>query len=154
MKDTVLPVGFIVAALVAGTWYYMSMSAQRDANARAFSVSAAANAAPPAVKKAPPVIRRILKPGPVPEVASDPNPVPVEVAKSAPEPLARRVHMGSLSDIKPGMEADTVIDLLGEPDLTAVTTDRGSLLATYVYGRDFGRRILMIHLRGGRVEFR
>jgi hypothetical protein len=150
MKDALLPLAFVII-MGAGIWYYISVSAQRDANARALGAASAEQAAPAVpVKKPAPAIRRVTKPEPVAEVAPPPESVPVEIAKlsRAPQP----VPSGTLSDIKPGMEASQVVDLLGEPKLTTMTADRGGLLETYVYKP--GDRILMIRLRGGRVEAR
>ena len=152
MKDILLPLVLITAA-IGGTWYYVSVTTKRDANARALS---SAPADPPAVtapqkKHAP--IHKAVKPEPVEEaetVAAPPRSEEIVRPVRVPKP----VPTGTLSEIKPGMMATQVVDLLGEPKLTAVTIERGTLLETYVYDREPGDGVWLIHLRGGRVDKR
>lgn len=148
MRDILLAVAFIIA-LVVGIWYFLSVSGTRDANANPSSGSTVtAPVPPPAVKKTPANVRRMPKlKGPA-EAA--PISTPVYVAKPAP-PMTP-IQTGTVSDVKTGMEASQVVELLGEPRLTALTTEKGSLVETYVYSRKPGDRVWMIRLRGGRVE--
>jgi hypothetical protein len=158
MKDTLLPVA-VVIALVAGIWYYINVRAQHDAIARAFSADQ--GAAAPSVKKKAPTIPHTPKPGrvaeaspgPVPVAEAEPTPksVFIEVAKPALPP--NPVPTGTLGDVKLGMDATQVVELLGEPKLTAVTTEGGILFETYVYAHA-PDRVWLIQLRAGRVEAR
>lgn len=81
------------------------------------------------------------------------NPAPVvEVVKpAAPAPIP--IPTGTLNDVKPGMQATQVVELLGEPKLTAVTTEKGILLETYVY-HEPGDRVWMGPPARRRVETR
>ena len=49
------------------------------------------------------------------------------------------------------MNATRVVELLGEPDLSALTINRGKLFETYVYKEKPGRKLAFIRLEGGRV---
>ena len=53
--------------------------------------------------------------------------------------------------MNPGMEVSKVVELLGEPDLTALKIDRGNLLETYVYKKKTSQNVAFIRLEGGRV---
>lgn len=161
MKDTLLPV-VVVIALVAGIWYYINVRAQHDASARALSAAAAdQGAAVRSVKKKASTISHTpnpgsgaeATPGPVPVAEAEPTPKSffVEVARPAPPP--NPVPTSTLGDVKLGMDATQVVELLGEPKLTAVTTEGGILFETYVYARG-PDRVWMIQLRAGRVEAR
>src|ERR1700683_2929019 len=155
MKDILLPVA-LVLIVVAAIWYYVSLGSQREASARALSASAAeAAATPPAPRKKTPPARHVPKPEPVAEAAVvNPDPVVEVVKTAAPAPKPVPIPTGTLNDVKPGMQATQVVDLLGEPKLTAVTTKKGILFETYVYAHAPGDRVWMVCLRGGRVEKR
>jgi hypothetical protein len=49
------------------------------------------------------------------------------------------------------MDAGSVVELLGTPDLTALSIDRGNLAETYIYKKKPGENLALIHLAGGRV---
>jgi hypothetical protein len=47
-----------------------------------------------------------------------------------------------------GMDTTRVVELLGEPDLTALKIDRGNLFETYVYKKKPGQDLAFIRLEG------
>lgn len=152
MKDVLLPLALITAA-IGGIWYYVSVTTKRDASARAFSSAPADLPAVTATQKKQAPIHKAVKREPVEQAETVAAPQrPLEIARPVrvPEPIPT----GTLSEIKPGMRATQVVDLLGQPKLTAVTIERGTLLETYVYDREPGDGVWLIHLRGGRVDAR
>ena len=48
------------------------------------------------------------------------------------------------------MEVSKVVELLGQPDLTALSIRRGNLSETYIYKKP-GENLALIHLESGRV---
>jgi hypothetical protein len=151
MKDALLPIALVVA-LVAGLWYYFSIGSKNHTEAAYNPLPADTRAAPPAVKKTPPTVRRAPKPEPAAAIEEPVvRPARLEIAKATP-PVPKPVPASSVNAVKTGMNSSQVIDLLGEPKLTAITVDKGTLLETYIYERKPPNDVWMIYLRGGLVN--
>jgi len=107
---------------------------------------------PPAPK---PVAVRANKPVAVVEVA--PAPVITEVAPKPvaavkpPAPPVDPPPFPQVDQIANGAPEETVIDKYGVPAISALTSDRGHVLSTYVYAKDQGRSETVIQLEDGRV---
>jgi hypothetical protein len=81
---------------------------------------------------------------------SQPEPVlTAHKAKVTPAPPV--YNPAKLENVKTGMAASRVTQLLGEPDLKTLTTDGGSLSETYFYAGKTYDEIGVVRLQDGRV---
>jgi|SRR5579863_138771 len=151
MRDFLIPLVLIVV-VIAGVWIYFQTSAAHAGPVIATTASPADTPTPVAPKKAEPhpkhVIARDSSADATPSVAAPPQ---VEVKPAAPPPAPRPIPTGTLEQVNPGMEVSKVVELLGEPDLTALSIRRGSLSETYIYKKRPGQNLAFIRLEGGRV---
>jgi hypothetical protein len=152
MRDSLIPLVLIVV-VIAGVWIYFETSLTH-AGPVATSPAPADTPAPAAPKKVEPhpkrVIARDSSANATPSVPASP-PLRVEDKPATPRPAPRPIPTGTLEQVNPGMEVSKVVELLGEPDLTALSIRRGSLSETYIYKRKLGQNLAFIRLEGGRV---
>ena len=147
MRDFLLPL-ILIVVVVAGVWIYFEASSPHAGPVVAAPVSTE-SVAPAPPPKAPPPKRVIARSAP--EVVAPPAPAPVEVKPAAPPPPPRPIPTGTPQQVNPGMEVSKVVELLGEPDLTALAIRRGNLSETYIYRQRPGQSIALIRLEGARV---
>lgn len=146
MRDFLIPL-VLILVVVAGVWIYFTQTATHGGPVVATEPVSAATAAPEPPKPAPrpkPVIAKAVEP-------PAPAPVQVEEKPAAPPPPPKPVPTGTPDQVNPGMEATKVVELLGEPDLTALKINRGNLLETYVYKKKRSPDVAFIRLEDGRV---
>jgi hypothetical protein len=148
MRDFLLPLVLIVV-VVAGVWIYFQASSPHAGPVVAAPVSAE-SVAPAPPPKAPPPKRVIARS--VPEVVAPAAPAPVvEKPAAPPPPPPRPIPTGTPQEVNTGMEVSKVVELLGEPDLTALAIRRGNLSQTYIYKEKSSQNLAFIRLEGGRV---
>ena len=147
MRDFLLPL-ILIVVVVAGVWIYFEASSPHAGPVVAAPVSAE-SVAPAPPPKAPPPKRVIARSAP--EVVAPPPPAPVVEKPAAPPPPPPPIPTGTPQQVNPGMEVSKVVELLGQPDLTALAIRRGNLSETYIYRQRPGQNLAMIRLEGGRV---
>ena len=151
MRDFLIPLVLIVV-VIAGVWIYFETSLTH-AGPVATAPPATDTGVPPPPPKALPVPKRAiarsadLAAAPAPTLA----PAQVEEKQAAPPPAPRPIPTGTLEQVNPGMEVSKVVELLGEPDLTALSIRRGSLSETYIYKKKTSQNLAFIRLESGRV---
>jgi hypothetical protein len=152
MRDFLIPLVLIVV-VVGGVWFYLETSATHAGAVVATAPSSADVPPPPPPKVQPHPKRAIAQNSAEVAAASAPAPTPVqvEVKPAAPPPPPQPVPTGTPDQVNPGMEVSKVVELLGQPDLTALSIRRGSLSETYVYKKKPGQNLAFIRLEGGRV---
>ena len=157
MKQLLFPV-LIFAALAGGAWWYISNYSYHPYGPQTAAAPAEASPAPaskPAPAKSPARIARAASEEPAAspaEPAPPPAPAVAEVRNAAPaQPSPQPPPPGALDNVRPGMQEDQVVDLLGQPTLSAMTSDRGRLDETYVYPRRIPGPFALIHMSDGRV---
>jgi hypothetical protein len=149
MRDFLLPL-ILIVVVVAGVWIYFEVISPHAGPVVAAPVAADTVVPPPPPKVVASPKRTIARS--VPEVVAPPAPAPVEVKPAAPPPPPpRAIPTGTPQEVNPGMEVSKVVELLGEPDLTALAIRRGNLSETYIYRQRPGQNIAFIRLEGGRV---
>ena len=148
MRDFLLPLVLIVV-VVAGVWIYFQASSQHAGPVVATAPIATDIAPPPPPKVVPSPKRTIARSAP--EVVAPPAPAPVVEKPVAPPPPPRPIPTGTPQEVNPGMEVSKVVELLGEPDLTALAIRRGNLSQTYIYKEKSSQNLAFIRLEGGRV---
>lgn len=148
----------IFAALAGVAWWYISNYSYHPYGPQSAPASAEASPAPPSKPAPPKSAPRIApaapeKPAESPaEPAPQPAPAVAEVRKAAPpEPAPQPPPPGALDNVRPGMQENQVVELLGQPTLSAMTSDRGRLAETYVYPRRIPGPFALIHMSDGRV---
>jgi hypothetical protein len=155
MKTVVLPI-VLVAIAVSGGWYLWLQTTERAAGFTAPDATTTAQQSTPAAKSKAAPHRRgstaasapvLAEPQPV---ASQPEPV-LEAQKTRLSPAPPAYTATKLGDVKTGMVASRVTQLLGEPDLKTLTTNGGSLSEVYFYAGKSYEDIGVIRLRNGRV---
>jgi hypothetical protein len=148
MKDLLLPL-LLVGAAVVGVWFYLKNN--NVVAGRPF-VNAPATVEATAEKKPAPPPRRHQ---PV-ETASAAAPTPLpEPPPPAPKAAPVAVRTATAEAIQPGMSANQITQMFGEPDLRTTTVDRGTLHQIYVFRRKPGNRgpdVVFVHLKNGEVE--
>jgi hypothetical protein len=142
MRDFFLPL-VLILVVVAGVWIYFTETAVHGG-----PVVATAPGATESVPPAPPKVAPHPKPAIAKVVAP---PAPVQEQPATPPPPPRPIPTGTPEQVNPGMDATRVVELLGEPDLTALKIDRGNLSETYVYKKKSGQNLAFIRLEDGRV---
>jgi hypothetical protein len=151
MRDFLIPLVLIVV-VVAGVWIYFQTAGAHVGPVLATAPSPADTPTPVAPKKVEPHPKRVI----APDSSADAKipvsaPPQVEAKLSAPPPAPRPIPTGTVEQVNPGMEVSKVVELLGEPDLTALSIRRGSLSETYIYKKKPGQNLAFIRLEGGRV---
>jgi hypothetical protein len=150
MRDFLLPLALILV-VVAGIWIYFTLSTPHAGPVRAVESSPADAVVPPPSKPQPQHKRLAVShteaATPLP---AEPEP-PKSTARRSASPQRVVVGSGSPEQVKVGMDAGSVVELLGTPDLTALSIDRGNLAETYIYKKKPGENLALIHLAGGRV---
>ena len=152
MRDFLIPLVLIVV-VIAGVWIYFQTAGAHVGPVLATAPSPADTPAPVAPKKVEPHPKRVTVPDSSANATpSVPAPAPqVEVKPAAPAPAPRPIPTGTVEQVNPGMEVSKVVELLGEPDLTALSIRRGSLSETYIYKKKTSQNLAFIRLEGGRV---
>ena len=153
MRDFLLPL-VLILVVVAGVWVYFLVTATHGGPVLANAPIPTGSVAPAPPKVAPhpkPAIARdsaraVAPPAPAPT----PVEAQVEERPASPPPL-RPIPTGTPAEVNVGMDTKRVVELLGEPDLTALKIDRGNLFETYVYKKKPGQNLAFIRLEGGRV---
>jgi hypothetical protein len=154
MRDFLLPLVLIVV-VVGGVWIYLQATTTHGG-----PVLSTASISPDSVAPAPPKVvpspkRTIARNSAVDAAPSVPAPAPappqVEVKPATPPPAPRPIPTGTPEQVNPGMDVSKLVELLGEPDLTALSIRRGSLSETYIYKKKPGQDLAFIRLEGGRV---
>jgi hypothetical protein len=109
---------------------------------------------PPAKPASKPVAARVVKPAvvetPPAPVIAEASPKPV-VPVRAPAPPVDPPPFPQVDQIASGASANMVIDKYGAPAISALTSDRGHVLNTYIYAKDRGRSETVIQLEDGKV---
>src|SRR5690242_9592025 len=151
MRDFLIPLVLIVV-VVAGVWLYLETTASH-AGAVVATVPASTDLPAPPPKLQPHPKRASAQNSAEVAAASVPAPAPVKVEEkpAAPPPPPRPIPTGTPDQVNPGMEVSKVVELLGQPDLTALSIRRGSLSETYIYKKKPGQNLAFIRLEGGRV---
>jgi SmpA / OmlA family len=156
MKDSLLPLLFVIVA-VTGVWYFwLRTSGNRVGSAPAEETTSSAEQSIPATKAKREAHPKHSTPRAAPDddvTASATDPDPVKAARENPAliPVAPLYKPTMLNDVKAGMTASRVVQLLGEPSLKTSTTDNGGLWESYVYSDQTHENIGVVHLRDGRV---
>jgi hypothetical protein len=83
-------------------------------------------------------------------VIAEVAPKPVVTAKPAAPPV-NPPPFPQVDQIANGASAAAVIDKYGTPAISALTSDRGHVMGTYVYAKDKGRSETVIQLEDGKV---
>jgi hypothetical protein len=152
MRDFLIPLVLIVV-VIAGVWIYFLTFGAHAGPVLATTSSPTDTPTPVAPKKVEPHPKRVLaresSTNATPSVLSAPPQVEAKLA--APPKAPRPIPTGTLEQVNPGMEVSKVVELLGEPDLTALSIRRGSLSETYIYKKRPGQNLAFIRLEGGRV---
>jgi hypothetical protein len=153
MRDFLIPLVLIVV-VIAGIWIYLLASSTHAGPVAA--TTAAPTEAPtlPVAKKAAPHPKLdVARNSATLATASEPAVPPQRIEdKPAVRPRAPRpVPTGTPEQVNLGMDVTRVVELLGEPDLTALSIRRGSLSETYIYKKRPGQNLAFIRLEGGRV---
>ena len=149
MRDFLLPLVLIVV-VVAGVWIYFQASSPHAGPVVATAPISTDIAPPPPPKVAPSPKRTIARSSP--EVVAPAAPAPVvEKPAAPPPPPPRPIPTGTPQEVNTGMEVSKVVELLGEPDLTALAIRRGNLSQTYIYKEKSSQNLAFIRLEGGRV---
>jgi hypothetical protein len=152
MRDFLLPLVLIVV-VVGGVWIYLQATATHGGPVLATEPVSAASVAPAPPKVEPHPKRAIARNSAGAAAPSAPAPAPAQVENkpaSAPPP-PRPIPTGTPEQVNVGMDVAKVVELLGEPDLTALAIRRGSLSQTYIYREKTGQALAFIRLEGGRV---
>ncbi|SRR5579863_146157 len=146
MRDFLIPL-VLILVVVAGVYIYFQATAVHGGAVVATSPASTESATPE-----PPKAAAHPKPA-IAKVVEQPAPTPVQVEEkpAAPPPPPKPIPTGTPDQVNPGMEATKVVELLGEPDLTALKIDRGNLLETYVYKKKTSQNVAFIRLESGRV---
>ena len=152
MKDFMLPL-VLILVVVAGIWIYFTLSTPHAGPVRAVESSPTDTVVPPPPAKPQPQRKRVSAAANYSEavtpVAAPEPPKSADRHSARPQPVA--VGSGSPEQVKVGMDAGSVVELLGTPDLTALSINRGNLAETYIYKKKPGENLALIHLAGGRV---
>jgi hypothetical protein len=126
---------------------YVNRPSQAAANPDpAPSVAAPTSPKPVAVRAVKPVV---VETPPAPVIA-EAAPQPAEPAQP-PAPPADPLPFPSVDQIASGASGDAVLDKYGTPAISALTSDRGHVLNTYIYAKDQGRSETVIQLEDGKV---
>jgi cytoskeletal protein RodZ len=148
----------VFVALSSVAWWYFSTYSFHPYGPQTVPASAEATPAPPskpAPVKSPPRIAPAApeKPAESPaEPVPPPAPAVAEIRTAAPpQPSPQPPPPGALDNVRPGMPENQVVELLGQPTLSAMTSDRGRLDETYVYPRRIPGPFALIHMSDGRV---
>jgi hypothetical protein len=139
----------LILVVVAGVWVYFQATATHGGPVLTNAPIPTESVAPAPPKVAPhpkPAIARESA-----RVEAPPAPVQVEERPATPPPPPRPIPTGTPEQVNVGMDVSKVVELLGEPDLTALKIDRGNLLETYVYKKKPGQNLAFIRLESGRV---
>jgi hypothetical protein len=151
MRDFLIPLVLIVV-VIAGVWIYFLTTGAHAGPVLARTASPTDTPTPVAPKKVEPhpkrAIARETSADATPSVSAPPQ---VEAKLAAPPKAPRPIPTGTLEQVNTGMEVSKVVELLGEPDLTALSIRRGSLSETYIYKKRPGQNLAFIRLEGGRV---
>jgi hypothetical protein len=152
MRDFLIPLVLIVV-VIAGVWIYFETSLTHAGPVATVPPATDTGVPPPPPKKVVPSPKRAIARSA--DLAAPPAPtlVPAQVEEkpAAPPRAPRPIPTGTVEQVNPGMEVSKVVELLGEPDLTALSIRRGSLSETYIYKRKLGQNLAFIRLEGGRV---
>ena len=150
MRDFLLPL-VLILVVVAGVWIYFRATATHGGPVLVNAPIPTESVAPAPPKVAPhpkPAIARDSARAVAPPASA---PAQVEERPASPPPPPRPIPTGTPEQVNVGMDATRVVELLGEPDLTALKIDRGNLFETYVYKKKPGQNLAFIRLEGGRV---
>jgi hypothetical protein len=151
VRDFLIPLVLIVV-VIAGVWIYFQTTGAHVGPVLATAPSPADTPTPVAPKKVEPHPKRVTARDTSAEATPSVSAPPLVEAKLAAPPRAPRpIPTGTLEQVNPGMEVSKVVELLGEPDLTALSIRRGSLSETYIYKKKPGQNLAFIRLEGGRV---
>jgi hypothetical protein len=148
MRDFLLPL-ILIVVVVAGVWLYFEVGSPHAGPVVAAPV-AADSVVPPSPPKVVASPKRTIARS-APEAVEPPAPAPVVEKPAAPPPPPRPIPTGTPQEVNPGMEVSKVVELLGEPDLTALAIRRGNLSQTYIYKEKSSQNLAFIRLEGGRV---
>jgi hypothetical protein len=148
-----LPPLVLILVVVAGVWIYFQATGTHFRPVLATEPNSTDSVAPAHPKIAPHPKRAIARNsvGVAAPPAPAPAPAQVKDPPASPSPPPRPIPTGTPEQVNVGMDATRVVELLGEPDLTALTIDRGNLFETYVYKEKPGRNLAFIRLEDGRV---
>jgi len=151
MRDFLISLVLIVV-VVAGVWIYFQTSSIHAGPVLA-TTTTPVEPAPAVPKKVEAHPKHEAARTAAIEAPSEPAPSPAHIEDkiAAPPPPPRPVPTGTPEQVNPGMEVTKVVELLGEPDLTALSIRRGSLSETYIYRNKPGQNLAFIRLEGGRV---
>jgi hypothetical protein len=149
MRDFLLPL-VLILVVVAGVWVYFQATATRGGPVVATAPISPDSVVPAPPSKVAPNPKRVIARSST-EFVAPPAPAPVEYKPASPPPPPRPIPTGTPEQVNVGMDATRVVELLGEPDLTALKIDRGNLLETYVYKKKPGQNLAFIRLESGRV---
>jgi hypothetical protein len=150
MRDFLIPLVLIVV-VIAGVWIYFQTAGAHVGPVLATAPSPADTPTPVAPKKVEHPKRVIARDSTADAKIPVSVPPQVEAKLAAPPKAPRPIPTGTLEQVNPGMEVSKVVELLGEPDLTALSIRRGSLSETYIYKKKPGQNLAFIRLEGGRV---
>ena len=150
MRDFLIPLVLIVV-VIAGVWIYFQTAGAHVGPVLATAPSPADTPAPVAPKKVEHPKRVIARDSTADAKIPVSAPPQLEAKLAAPPKAPRPIPTGTLEQVNPGMEVSKVVELLGEPDLTALSIRRGSLSETYIYKKKPGQNLAFIRLEGGRV---
>jgi hypothetical protein len=163
MNDAFIP-GLVVIAAAAGT-VFIVYNRTRPVYLRPPEPVVASSAETPAPKPKPqrvnpasdsknarasigkpPSPEQEIAPPPPPDVSANPLRPSAPIEKPIPPADSQK-----LKEVTPGMSAGNVVNLLGQPVLTAMTTEKGSVKEVYVYPRRSGEPFAVIRLLDGKV---
>ena len=150
MRDFLIPLVLIVV-VIAGVWIYFQTAGAHVGPVLATAPSPADTPTPVAPKKVEHPKRVIARDSTADAKIPVSAPPQLEAKLAAPPKAPRPIPTGTLEQVNPGMEVSKVVELLGEPDLTALSIRRGSLSETYIYKKKPGQNLAFIRLEGGRV---
>jgi hypothetical protein len=154
MREFLLP-AVVALAVIGGIYYGLThLTAARVYRAP----EPATEAAPPPPASPKPEAHRPRLAKPVSKVDEPPAPAPA--VKPAPAQVASVAKpmdpppTGTPDQVKIGMDSTQVVQLLGKPDLTALSIQRGGLVETYVYKPKARETVSVIQIEDGRVVAR
>jgi hypothetical protein len=153
LKDGVV-LAVICLIVVGGIFAWLLQNPRQSVGAPAqtqIQEAAAASKTPAEIAKSSVVRRKPAKP--VEELVE--HPVITEPAPTPPAPAAVVQHdpppFPAVEQIATGVNEDAITRTYGYPTLSAVTSNGGHIIETFVYVRDRGRSSTVIRLEDGKV---
>jgi cytoskeletal protein RodZ len=154
MKNVFLPV-LLVAAAVTGVWYLWMQTARTQTGFTTPDATTSEQPSTPAAKARTADLHQrssTTRSAAATEESAVSQTEPVLMPhKTVATPAPPLYSPAKLENVKAGMAASSVTQLLGQPDLKTLTTDGGSLSETYFYAGKTYDEIGVVRLQDGRV---